>query len=128
MSYGLPPLLEEIAGVAGLDAALALAEARGGQKVYFPSTLTLGGDHWLVGLVGMDAAQKICALHGVRNVEIPRGPTSDVHRRRTRIAAMIAQGYSNNEIARACGVSFRAVTHHRAKARAAGDANQLKLF
>lgn len=122
MSYGLPPLLEEIAGAAGLDAALALAEAKGGQKIYLPDRP--GADHWLSRLVGHEAAARICELHGVRNVEIPRGPAGSAQRLRRRIARMIADGASSNEIARACEVSFRTVTRHRARARGGADDDQ----
>lgn len=124
MSYGLPPLLEDIAEAAGLDAALALAEAKGGQKVYFPASP--GDDHWLCRLVGREAAIAICILHGVRNLEIPRGPAGSAQKLRRRIARLIADGASTNEIARTCRVSFRTVTRHRTRAR--GDERQGDLF
>ena len=126
MTHGLPPVLEEIAGAAGRDVALALAEARGGEKVYFPATPDEA--HWLTRLVGIEAARAICQLYGVRNIEIPRGPVGSAHRLRARIARMLEQGASSNDIARACGVAFRTVTRHRAAARAREDEAQSKLF
>ena len=56
MSYDwLPPLLAEIAEVAGLDAALALASARGGSRITIPAHPR--ADHWFARAVGMEAAQ-----------------------------------------------------------------------
>lgn len=64
MSYDwLPPLLAEIAEVAGLDAALALAEARGGSRITIPARPR--PDHWFAQTVGMEAAEKIAAFYRV---------------------------------------------------------------
>lgn len=78
MSYDwLPPLLAEIAEVAGLDAALAMADARGGSRITIPARPR--PDHWLVQAVGVDAAKLIADHFRVGNsgliVELPVGPT-----------------------------------------------------
>lgn len=126
MIDGLPPLLAEIAEIAGLEAALAMAEARGGQKIYIPSPDRVGPTHWLAETVGLDAARKLGARFGSNLIEIPFGPAASVHRLRRRIARMIEAGASSNTIAAACGVTFRTVTRHRARAR--GDDAQGDLF
>lgn len=126
MIDGLPPLLAEIAEVAGLDAALAIAEARGGQKVYIPTPDRVGPTHWLAEVVGLDAARKLGARFGSCHLELPFGPAASVRRLRGRIARMIAEGASSNTIAAACGVTFRTVTRHRTRAR--GDDAQGDLF
>ncbi|MBX3527539.1 MAG: hypothetical protein KF904_15150, partial [Rhodoblastus sp.] len=73
----LPPLLNEIAEVAGVVAAVAIAEARGGTRVHFPARAPDG--HWLVALVGREAADELCAHFratqaGGSYVLIPVGP------------------------------------------------------
>ena len=51
----LPGALAEIASVAGLVAALAIAEKWGGARAYFPARVSEG--HWLVDLVGRERRQ-----------------------------------------------------------------------
>jgi len=61
----LPTVLAEIADAAGIDAAIDLARAYGGQTVYVPSRPK--PDHWLVDTVGREAAEKICDHYRVRD-------------------------------------------------------------
>lgn len=114
----LPPLLDEIAELAGLEAALALAEAAGGEKRYIPGDPT--PDHWLTQACGAQAAAKIAYRYGGNLLEIPRGPAGSAAKTARRIRDMMEAGASSNEIARATGVVFRTVTRHRAKARKSG--------
>lgn len=58
----LPSVLAEIADVAGLDAAMAIAEARGGDRLEIARDSAL-----LSGLVGEDAAAKIARRLGAGN-------------------------------------------------------------
>ncbi len=83
----LPPKLNEIAEVAGLVAAVAIAEARGGTRVHFPARAPDG--HWLVELVGREAADKLCEHFRARpaggsEVLIPVGPKNFYARARRR--------------------------------------------
>ena len=130
MSYSwLPPVLAEIADIAGLDAAMALAEARGGQRVFIPASA--GPDHWLVRTVGETAASLICEHYrGGTNgetIDVPAGPASSYRKQARKIRQMIDGGASSNEIVRATGLVFRTVTRHRARARSA-DNRQGKLL
>ncbi len=90
---GLPLLLQEIAEVAGLPAALALAEARGGNRVYLPRPEQLDEDHWLVKAVGREAAIKICKHYflpgGRTELDLPRGPTGSRANQWRRLARLI---------------------------------------
>jgi len=118
MSYSwLPPLLDEIAELAGLEAALALASHKGGEKKFIPTPDRLDDAHWLVVACGRPAAELIAQRLGGTMVEIPRGPSGNAARTARRIRTLIEQGASSNEIARACGVVFRTVTRHRARLR-----------
>ena len=107
----LPPLLNEIAEVAGVVAALAIAEARGGTRVHFPARAPDG--HWLVALVGREAADKLCAHFratqaGGSYVLIPVGPKNFYSRARRRAIELRGQK-SASAIALDLGVTERAV-------------------
>ncbi len=130
MSYDwLPPLLAEIAEVAGLDAALAMADARGGSRITIPARPR--PDHWLVQAVGVDAAKLIADHFRVGNsgliVELPVGPTGAAASTRRRIDDLLQQGVSADRIARE--VRVHRTTVFRRKASAGGrDPRQGRLF
>jgi hypothetical protein len=127
---GLPPLLCEIAKVAGLHVALAFAEACGGTRVDLPMPTQLSKEHWLVEIVGREAAIKICkhfsAEHNLE-LELPRGPTGSRADRWRRLARLIAQGAPSGVITRRLGISRRTVIRHRSKRRYTDD-RQPDLF
>lgn len=124
----LPDLLARIAEVAGIDAAIAVARAKGGTKAYFPLQPNAG--HWLVEAVGATAAAAICRdlVSGVKGAEIdvPFGPTGSWAEIRRRVAELDRAGHSAPSIARACGITERSVRRSRARRR--GDPNQGSLF
>jgi hypothetical protein len=121
---GLPPLLGEIAEVAGLHAALALAEACGGTRIDLPMSTQLSNMHWLVEIVGREAAIKICkhfsAEHNLE-LELPRGPTGSRADRWRRLARLIAQGHSRASLPGASASAAAPVIHHRSKRRFTDD-------
>ncbi|WP_319774454.1 helix-turn-helix domain-containing protein [Breoghania sp.] len=110
----LPDILAQIAGTAGLDAALKLAAERGGQTVYIPSHATPG--HWLTDIVGLQAAIKICDHFRVRNsgarLLIPIARKSSAQRT---LVKALENGASAREAAAAAGVHER--TAFRARRR-----------
>lgn len=128
----LPALLAEIAEVAGIDAALAIAEAKGGQEVFLAARL--GPSNWLVTAVGAAKAQAISrhftSGHGRLKLVIPLGPKgSYLAERRRRARAMAeaqAAGASANEIAQRAGVTNRSARRFRARQRE--DERQGKLL
>lgn len=138
MSYSwLPPLLAEIAGVVGLDAALRLAEKKGGGRITVPARAPDG--HWLVELLGREAADKLCDHYrevgpeGVgrgRNLDLPVGPAGTLvaaqRDARRRVLAAIEGGMSAEEAARQAGVTRR--TAYRAKKGKLEDPRQRRLF
>jgi hypothetical protein len=136
MSYSwLPELLAEIAEAAGLDAALKLAEEKGGARVSIPARLP-AGPHWLTECVGPEAAAKICALYRQRSssdrwrgayVLIPRGPTGAIAAARRRMAQALAEGASAAEAARRAGMTERTAYRVRSRARQRDD-KQGSLF
>lgn len=100
----LPPLLAEIADVAGLPAALALAEARGGSRITIPARP--GPDHWIVKTIGPEAAERLCAhfrtgVGGTKGaiLELPVGPSGTAAQTRAKIDALLRKGVSADQIA-----------------------------
>jgi len=109
--HPLPELLAEIAAVAGFDAALKIAAAKGGIRAYFPRHPDAG--HWLSLAVGMDTARKIGEhlASGLRGIEldVPMGPNLSQAARWRRIEAMSAEGRSRATIARVVGCHHKTV-------------------
>ena len=118
MSYSwLPPLLSEIAEVAGLEAALAMADARGGSRVSIPARAS--DDHWLVVTLGREAADRICAHfragYGGSVIDLPLGPSSSANATRRSVDRMIRAGASANQIALAVRVHRSTVFRRKGK-------------
>lgn len=131
----LPGLLGEIAEIAGLSAALALAERVGGTRVTIPARAPDG--HWLVKTVGREAADKICdhlrilapdgREAGARHVVIPSGPAGCLAKARKRLVRELEAGTSAREAARRTGLSERTAFRMRARLREEDD-SQGTLF
>jgi hypothetical protein len=127
----LPPLLAEIAEVAGEEAALALAQACGGVRVYIPASPA--ADHWISKLIGHDAARRVCdrltaGLGIQRRVDMPLGPTghnATMQAMQAHADRMIIAGRSERDIARATGYTTRQVRRRRAAIR---DDRQMTLL
>lgn len=121
----LTPLLNQIADVAGVEAAIAIGQSKAGQQIYIPEKVT--PDHWLTALVGLDAARKISAEFGSRHIIIAPAMAGAKRKRAALIADLIEKGYSTNEITRITGVARSTVMEHRAK-RPPKDDPQGSLF
>lgn len=116
MTFGLPAVLEEIAEVAGVDAAWTIAHAKGGQQVFIPADAP--SEHWLTKLVGRDAAQKICDHFRANG----RGddiliPMASAARRREAWQRALESGGTANQTASVLGVHRRTVFRHRKRQR-----------
>lgn len=130
----LPGVLAQIAAVAGEEAALAIARARGGTQIYVPPAP--GPDHWLSQLVGSEAASAIGEAladgHAGVRIDLPLGPTGAVARqaaaRNAQMDAMIAAGRSERDIALATGYTVRSVRRRIARVGRPVDDRQLGLF
>lgn len=119
----LPHVLDEIARIAGEDAARAVAQEVGGVQVYIPPQP--GPDHWLSKLVGVDDAGRIAdhftaGFGGIR-LEIPLADTGFLARVQAKCDAMILDNRSERDIARACGYTIRSVRRRRAALKQAGN-------
>lgn len=128
-SVDLPGILSEIADAAGLPAALALAARAGGTEIYVPLADHLTPDHWLVALVGADAARAIARRWGGGGgILIPLGPAGSRARIWRAIAKALDAGYSAAEAARRAGVHQRTVYRHRRGPATRRDGGQGSLF
>lgn len=94
--------------MAGLEAAIKIAEAKGGARAYFPAVP--GAEHWLSQLVGKDKAGAIGkALAPGQWHEVPMGPSASQAKRWRMIIEMSDEGHSKPAIARAAGVHHKTV-------------------
>ncbi len=121
----LTPLLNKIAGVSSIEAALAIGTEKAGQQIYIPEKVK--PDHWLAKLVGQSEADAIAAAFGSQHLIIPPALAGAKRKRAALIAALIEKGYSTNEITRVTGVARSTVMEHRAK-QAPKDDPQGSLF
>ena len=125
----LPGVLAQIAAVAGEEAALKLATARGGTQIYLPPVP--GDDHWLVGVVGLEAARRICEELtcgvGPARIDLPLGPAGAVAKIRAEVDRLIRANKSEREIALATGYTARAIRRRRAQL-GHRDSRQFSLF
>lgn len=115
----LSPLLNRVAAIAGVRAALILGRDKGCQTVYVPRQVT--ARHWLAQLLGIDAAKAIAAEFGGTKLDIPPALIGEKRRRRRAIAEMNRNGYSINRITKSLGVSRSTVKDHRRRLKDAGD-------
>lgn len=68
----LEPILQDIVGLIGLPLAMKLVEASGGVRLYVPKQ-ELEDDHYLVRLVGREAAEKLQTVYGgEQHFDIPK--------------------------------------------------------
>jgi hypothetical protein len=120
---------------AGLQAALAVARAKGGQRVRILPQIA--DNAWLIEAVGDAAAAAIVALYTSgdmgEQIEIPMGSASgymaERHSRSRTIDAGLASGRTVDDIAREAGVTRRYVFWRRARLRqSTPDTRQLGLF
>ena len=142
MRDALPAILQEIADAveaatgdprAGLSAALAVAAARGGPRVWIPRKP--GPRHWLTLAAGEAAAAAIGAHYATvqgAHIELPASPAGSYlaeQRRRARlIGDAIRANLPANEIAARAGITRRAVLKAKAKARTRRAGDQRSLF
>ncbi len=107
----LPGVLAEIAGVAGREAALAIALARGGDDGWdVPRSLDGAGGRDLAALIGPEAAEAVVRRLGGGPVSVPMA-------RRAVGGWLSGRGFSTPEIAAALGVTRRAARRYRRAAR-----------
>jgi len=133
--YGLPYVLEEIAQIAGIDAAREVARAKGGTRAWIPLAQNLSDDHWLIRAVGPEAAVKICRHFQTNKgaeLDIPLGPFGGyLEQQRARARAMrqaLDAGATIDDAARIVGLDRSSVKRFRRRMRNQTDHAQKQLF
>lgn len=121
----LPGVLALIADKIGVECAVELAKARGGQTVWIPKEPL--PRHAISRIVGLDNAIQLNQLLGFGNVLIPCGNLGGAAGRRARIEQLLAQGVPMGQIAAEVDVHIRTVERTAAAIRAAEN-TQPSLF
>lgn len=102
----LPPFLNEIADIIGVEATIVLVEGCAGMRIHIPARAP--DDHWLPLMIGRDAADKLCEHFRVRNggsyIAIPLGPRRFYDHARREVLALRGKA-SIDRIAYMVGVS-----------------------
>lgn len=122
----LSGLLREVAEATSVTAALKLARAFGGTKIYIPHRLP--GGHALVDAAGRDAAEHLSSNYAGEILLVPLGPEADAGRKRRAIRERLADGHSNQRIARDLNCHVRTVERERERLRGTDDDRQLRLL
>lgn len=126
-AFALPGALGEIAELVGLDAALKVAEAKGGMRAFISRRPK--PDNWLTKAVGQEVADRIAehfssGRSGIE-IEFPVGPAGSYVRQRQaraqRMQALVDEGLSSDRIAHEVGITRRNVNRFKAKNRDDGD-------
>ena len=97
-------LRDELCELLGPGGLAALAANRGGRRMRVPKRIPAG--HWLAGILGREAAERMASRYGGCRLYVPRGGASA---RAARIRELRRQGRSVAQIATAEGISDRRV-------------------
>lgn len=120
----LPLIMQDIAAVAGIDAAWDMVRAFGGRMVYIPGRIE--NAEWLIEIVGEDAAEKIINHFTTRQagarILIPLAKESE---RRQRLLKALHDGMTADGAAAVSGMHVRSAW--RAKKRIK-DERQTSFF
>ena len=132
MNYAPPPksqVFDELVGVAGIAAAWALVQERGGQEIYLPTRA--GKSHWLTKVVGQDAATKICNYYRANHTTRLLIPSMRYNRQGEAIVRALERGATRAEAAALSGAHVRTISRYRRRMGIADeddDGSQGDLF
>jgi hypothetical protein len=115
----LPHVLNELVAVAGYEAMEAIVAAHGGTRVTVP--MRPDGDNWLTRLqLGPEASKAIIDRFGEGSrLDVPTARSLTYLRREDDFDKLETEGASARVIARALGITDRAVRQRRARRREA---------
>lgn len=102
----LPPLLQKIERLVGLQAAMALVQQWGGLRVYFPTPDRVTPDHPFAKVIGVEALLKLANEYGgLPHFQLPKAERALRAVRDARIAADYATDKTAREIAAEYGIT-----------------------
>ena len=102
----LPGVLDEIAEVAGREAALALALHMGGRDIHVPKPRNVGAGHRLAAVMGLEAARSFAGRFRGEQIYVPKA-------RRALTAHLSGQGMAVSRIAERLGISRATAYQYR---------------
>lgn len=114
-------VLDDLAEVIGVEAAMALAWEFRGQRLYVPQDPNR--EPRIAAAIGEDAARRLCDSFWRTTVSIPMNVALD-----RRVAQLAAQGVTKREIARQCCIREARVYAILARIAAEGESRQLPLL
>lgn len=113
MAIKLIDLLKEVLGEAD---ALKILAAKGGQEVYIPGSENLAAGHWLLEVLGVEQARKLCERFQKERLSLPLGGLGgrrmELHRQ---VIDMSLEGKSVNCIAENTGLHARTIRRLRTR-------------
>ncbi|HYE35476.1 Mor transcription activator family protein [Methylocaldum sp.] len=121
----LPPIVQEFVEVAGLEAALALVNAYGGTRLWFPSNPE--PDHHLIKTLG-EAGYTLCARFALEWLDIPKCERALRAVRDAAIVEALREGRTQADVAREYGLTWRQVANIAARYRDEEPDSQPDLF
>jgi Mor family transcriptional regulator len=105
----LPPILQNIVAGIGLPLTMKLVQARGGVRLYVPK-LELEDDHYLVQLLGREAAEKLQSMFGGdEHFDLPKAERALRAVRDTEIRRRRIKGESVRSLALEYGLTERQI-------------------
>jgi hypothetical protein len=120
----LPPTLAGIAEVIGVDAALRLAAAWPGQRLYVPEALE--PEHPIAQAIGYEAGLRFVARYAREYMLIPAAVRLQKMRLRAKVLAEVGSGRSAAEVSREYGLHIQTIW--KWQAQQAPDDRQASLF
>lgn len=103
----LPGCLADIARIAGVPAALAVADRWGGVRLHVPLPTSLHAEHPLVLALGVDAAMRIAEYFAGERLEVPKADEWKLAARNAAIRQAYALGDSQSTLARRYALTER---------------------
>lgn len=128
----LPELLGFYRDVAGLGAAMKLAQEYGGTELYLPLIENLKDSHHLIVSLGREAAEILCRDFGPAAINVPMGPSLPPSKAKMIRKLLTETGLTARQIAQRVRTTERNVwrikAEYRAEIKAAQKSNNLSLF
>lgn len=122
----LPAVLRLVAEAAGVEAALKLAQAKGGIRIYVPHKIP--PDHWLLPLIGPAGAEALQKHYAGEKIALPLGLSGVLQNARLAARQALDEGASVAQAARVAGLSERSVYAMLSRDGQKPRGRQLDLF
>ena len=122
----LPAVLRLVAEAAGVEAALKLAQAKGGIRIYVPHKIPQG--HWLLPLVGEAGAEALRQRYAGVTIPLPLGLSGALQDARLVARRALDDGASVSQAAQMAGLSERSVYAMLSREGKKSSSPQLSLF